>query len=216
MDKQAILEQIDRALERWRAARARSQYDDLSDLHAEAVGVITVAAATIRRVAPPGSQYLSTAERGLELTSQEYQLEALVGVLFALRDDYDAGYLSSVHELIHADLFADFLEMAEHLLAEGYKDPAAVLVGAVLEEHLRKLCEKNALTTEVAGKPKKADILNADLTRAGTYTKLDQKGVTAWLDLRNKAAHGQFGDYAKEQVALMSQGVRDFITRNPA
>jgi hypothetical protein len=40
--------------------------------------------------------------------------------------------------------------------------------------------------------------------------------VTAWLDLRNKAAHGQYADYTKEQVALTLQGVRDFISRHPA
>jgi hypothetical protein len=46
--------------------------------------------------------------------------------------------------------------------------------------------------------------------------KMDQKNVTAWLDLRNKAAHGHYEQYQKEQVALLISGVRDFITRNPA
>ena len=40
---------------------------------------------------------------------------------------------------MHAELFADFLEMADYLLSEGYKDPAAVLGGSMLEEHLRQL-----------------------------------------------------------------------------
>jgi hypothetical protein len=31
-------------------------------------------------------------------------------------------------------------------------------------------------------------MLNADLKGAGAYDKRDQKAVTAWLDLRNKAA----------------------------
>lgn len=58
--------------------------------------------------------------------------------------------------------------------------------------------------------------MNADLAGANVYSKLDQKNVTAWLDLRNKAAHGKYGEYTKEQVALLIQSVRDFITRNPA
>jgi hypothetical protein len=30
--------------------------------------------------------------------------------------------------------------MAQHLLEQNYKDAAAVMVGGVLEEHLRQLC----------------------------------------------------------------------------
>ena len=132
-----------------------------------------------------------------------------------MRADYAAGYLLSVEQLIGANLFSDFIEMAEHLLEQGYKDPAAVLVGGVLEEHLRQLCARNGVPVDVGGKPKKADSMNADLLTAGVYQKLDQKSVTAWLDLRNKAAHGKYGEYSAQQVQLLLQGVRDFLTRNP-
>ena len=36
--------------------------------------------------------------------------------------------------------------------------------------------------------------MNNDLACGNSYTKLDQKSVTAWLDLRNRAAHGRYGD----------------------
>ena len=65
----------------------------------------------------------------------------------------------------------------------------------------------------VNGRPKKAESMNADLARARVYEKLDQKSVTAWLDLRNKASHGRYDEYEKKQVDLMLQGVRDFISR---
>jgi len=64
--------------------------------------------------------------------------------------------------------------------------------------------------------PKKSDTVNADLYRQKVYTLLDQKSVTAWLDLRNNAAHGNYGAYSTEQVILMLQGVRNFIVRVPA
>ena len=55
--------------------------------------------------------------------------------------------------------------------------------------------------------------LNAELARAGVFGKLEQKMVTAWLDLRNKAAHGHYVHYTETQVQLMHQGVLDFTTR---
>ena len=55
--------------------------------------------------------------------------------------------LANIDELIHADIFTGFLEMGYYLLEEGYKDPAAVLAGGTLEEHLRKLCQKNNIET---------------------------------------------------------------------
>ena len=36
----------------------------------------------------------------------------------------------------------DFLDMAYHLLENDYKDASAVMIGSVLEEHLRQLCNK--------------------------------------------------------------------------
>jgi len=57
--------------------------------------------------------------------------------------------------------------------------------------------------------------MNADLTKADVYNKLDEKNVTAWLHLRNKAAHGKYDEYTKEQVNLQYSAVSDFITRVP-
>lgn len=140
------------------------------------------------------------------------------GILNAIKMEVDNDWLSSMKGLVSADIFSDFLEMAEHLLEENYKDPAAVMIGSVLEEHLRQLCEKNgiAVIDIKNGKsiPKKADLINAELASKAVYNKLDQKSITTWLDLRNKAAHGKYTEYNKQQVEIMSQGVTEFITRN--
>ena len=57
--------------------------------------------------------------------------------------------------------------------------------------------------------------MNNELGAMGAYSKLDQKSVTAWLDLRNKAAHGEYGQYTSEQVTTMLSGVREFAARVP-
>ena len=125
--------------------------------------------------------------------------------------------LANLNELVHANIFNDFLEMADYLQKEGYKDSAAVLAGGTLEEHLRKLCQKNDIKIMKDNSyHRKAESLNADLAGANVYSKLNQKSITALLDLRNKAAHGKYDEYTKDQVALMVQSILDFISRNPA
>lgn len=139
------------------------------------------------------------------------------GILSAARVELEGGWLSTTKGLISAEIFSDFLVMAQYLLDEGYKDPAAVMAGSVLEEHLRQLCQKHDIPTETNKQdrphPKKAETLNADLAKKEVYNKLDQKNVTAWLDLRNKAAHGKYQEYTKEQVSLMLQSLSDFMVR---
>jgi hypothetical protein len=146
-----------------------------------------------------------------------YLTEEGRGILKAVKNEIDGGWAFTVKGLISAEIFSNFLEMAEYLLTEGYKDPAAVMAGSVLEEHLRQLCIKNSIPIESIkdGKPipKKADLINSQLASANIYNKLDQKSITSWLDLRNKAAHGQYSEYTKEQVVFMLQGITNFISR---
>jgi hypothetical protein len=142
-----------------------------------------------------------------------------ISILEAIREEIAGGWLISVKSLISAELFADFLDMATHLLDLNYKDPAAVMAGSVLEEHLRQLCSQSsiAVVEDKDGKLVhiKADRLNADLTKSSVYSRLDQKNITAWLDLRNNAAHGKYDSYTEEQVRLMLMGITDFIARVP-
>ena len=139
-----------------------------------------------------------------------------MGIAKALLSDTQNDYLLSFEELLHGDLFSDFLEMALHLADQRYKDAAAVLAGSTLEIHVRKLCDKYGVTIKSGQNTRKADTLNAELVKAGAYTKLDQKNVTAWLGLRNNAAHGQYSEYTLDQVKLLIDSVRDFISRCPA
>ena len=147
----------------------------------------------------------------------DYHGKYALGILTTIRDQIYGGWIETTKGLITAEVFSNFLEMAEHLLDQKFKDPAAVVAGSVLEEHLRQLCLATGIAVEDSshGKiaPRKADSLNADLAKEARYSKLDQKQVTAWLDLRNKAAHGKYSEYTQEQVALMLAGVRDFISR---
>jgi hypothetical protein len=55
--------------------------------------------------------------------------DALEGtaILRSAREEIEQGYLVSLEQLVSADVFTDFLEMAEHLLEKGFHHPAASL-----------------------------------------------------------------------------------------
>jgi len=150
------------------------------------------------------SNFPSDAEQGL-------------AILEVIRGEIEGGWVRSFSSLVAADLFGDFLEMAEYLVKEGYKDAAAVMAGSVLEEHLRRLCPTRQVDTHEDKQgdlvPKKADRINAELTKAGAYNGTEQKMVTAWLGLRNDAAHGHYDKYTQDQVANMVQGIMGFISK---
>ncbi|QCW80676.1 hypothetical protein EQG64_22600 [Streptomyces sp. S6] len=83
--------------------------------------------------------------------------------------------------------------------------------------HVRALCVKHGVDTLLpTGAPKKADSMNADLKKGGLYGTLQQKQLTAWMDLRNKAAHGEWKEYDIQQVRLLIDGARAFMLKYPA
>ena len=143
------------------------------------------------------------------------------GVLVAAHNDYVNGYLWTLTDRVRADVFDDFLEMAGSLVGDGYKDAAAVIAGLTLEEHLRKLAAKHKVDTTEAKRegsvvPKKTATINDDLKKTGAYNQIEWRTVQGWLDIRNDAAYGKYGEYTQAQVEQMINGVRDFFIRNPA
>ena len=184
--------------------------------------MITKSIAAIHRISGATSTYSIEVNRILvQMPEIHLHTSSIMGIVQALKADIEAGYIQTLAELIHAELFADFLEMAQHLCDTGYKDAAAVIIGSTLENHICKLCDKSGVPTENPDKdgnmrPAKSDSLNVELAKANVYSKLDQKSVTAWLDIRNKAAHGHYDQYTIEQVTLILAEVRSFIASNPA
>jgi len=172
----------------------------------------------IRRLYGPSSQYQENLDRVLKVehfssmhSNYWRHVSELVGIIRGIQSDIRTGLIEDFRALVQAEVFADFLEMAEHLLDTGYKDPAAVLLGAVLEDTLRKLADRNCIpTADSNGKALTLDPLNVALAKAGVYGPLVQKQITSWANLRNDAAHGHFAKYDHEHVLQMLLFVQKF------
>lgn len=134
-----------------------------------------------------------------------------IGVLRALREDLELGYLTKIKDLAMAEVFTDFLDIASHLLDNGYKDPAASLIGAVLENGLRKIAEKNNISVKSSD-----DIgsLNTKIADREIYNRLIQRQIQAWKAIRDSADHGKFSEYKTDDVKFMLEGVRQFLAEN--
>lgn len=130
------------------------------------------------------------------------------GVLGAILEDLEAGYLTSVRSLIRAELFTDFLDMAEHLHENGYHHAAVSLTGAVLEDGLRQIAY--TATVKVNRRDDLA-ALSSKLLQAGTIDPLRRKELGVWTDLRNAADHGDWDQVTDARTGDMIRGVTSFL-----
>jgi len=149
-------------------------------------------------------------ERFRDEVKSKFASSTIIGlaILRALKGDIEKGYLTSYRTLVIADVFSDFLDMAEHLLENEYKDPSASLIGAVLESGLRKICNNNKITVKSNDN---ISSLNKKLADNDVYSRLKQKEIQVWNQIRDYADHGQFEKYEPEDVKKMLEGVRNFL-----
>ena len=219
-DKDFFIKQLNDILSDYNIIKAKAKNKDLSGNTTieEITTVLTKTKAAIARIVGSKSEYYKDIKATFKRTdiNEGVKLLNVIGTVTALRSDLENDYLKSFSDIVQSEVFSDYLEMAEHLLNEGYKDPATVLIGSTLEVHLRELCTSNGIEIKIKNNkgnlvPKKADLINSDLAKAGIYSSAYQKQIIAWLGIRNSAAHGQYSDYKIEEVSLMLQGIRQFI-----
>ena len=135
-------------------------------------------------------------------------VRAGMGILQAVLEDIDQGFIETVRQLIAAELFSDFIEQAVHLLESGYKAPAASLAGAVLENGLRSIANRNEITVR-----ERDDLsaLNHKLADKEVYNRLVQRKVQVWTDVRNLADHGKFDEFSEKDVRNLIEGAQSFL-----
>ena len=140
-----LLAQLDAVIKPAKVLKTKYLSHPLDIDDTEAHELVTSARAAIDRIAGHNSAYFRHAKEIMDASGYvQHKMLSMLGVVESLRANVEAGYIQSVTELIHGELFGDLLEMANYLLDEGYKDPSAVVAGAALEAHLRQV----ALRTE--------------------------------------------------------------------
>jgi HEPN domain-containing protein len=126
-------------------------------------------------------------------------------IFAAAREDYEGGYLFNIRALAKAEVLSDALLQARELLNAGYKDPACILARVALETTLKELSGKYGIPHG------KLDRMNADLCKADAYNMAKHKQITAWAEVGNKAAHGEWSAYTANDARAMVDGVEALV-----
>ena len=205
-----------------KASQARSTLEG-NDL-AEVSSWVTRIGQLVRKLYGENSQHFANFDRAISIDSfysihsnWYRQIAEVQGIALTIKHDIENDLIGSIKGLLQAEIFANFLEIGEHLLSEGYKDAAAVTIGTVLEDGLRELCKRNNISiTKPNGAPLTIEPLNTELAKSDIYSKLVQKQITSWPHIRNKAAHGQYSEYDKSQVEMMLLFVQSFAEQHLA
>jgi len=151
-------------------------------------------------------------------SSKDNYIENLLSsevVLISIKDEIESGWLDELKDLVSADIFSDFLEMGKYFLDEKYKDAAAVIIGSVLEKHLKNVAERNQieLFIEKDGKsmPKKISLINDELYKKSIYNQIVHKSIIHIFSIRNEAAHGNYEKYELNDVENMYNSVNQIL-----
>jgi hypothetical protein len=166
--------------------------------------------AAINAIVGDDNIYYKEFENGVDNNNLD-RVERGKGILSALRDDIASGHLSSFRDLLTAEVFAGFLEVADYLLENKYKDAAASVTGAVLENGLRALLAKRE--GQIGGRGN-LQSLSQQVFQKKLVSGLEFKTLRAWIALRDHADHGEFGEYQLGDVKRMIDGVTDFLSRH--
>jgi hypothetical protein len=105
------------------------------------------------------------------------------------------------------------LEGAQSSFAQGCHHDAAILAGHVLEDTMRKLCQRNEVPL-----PKKPTVetMNAELARKGIYDDVLQDRLQWMAELCEHARLGLWSEFSPSDVETMLQQMHDFVVQYPA
>lgn len=142
--------------------------------------------------------------------SKRSSLDKIIGVLETIANSLAKGRLATVEELVGAEVLGDLLEHAEVLLKAKYNLAAAIILRAVLEERLRKLCVSNSCVP-TAPRPT-IENFKQSLYTAQVIDKIGIKDIDWMAGVGNAAAHN-LPEYKDEDVPQLFQRVTAFLVR---
>lgn len=133
--------------------------------------------------------------------------QAAFGVLSAAKSDFEGGYLISLESAISGEVLGDFVGLAKRSLQEGYKDVAAVLACAAIEDALKRYARLQHL--DVADVEMR-EVVNA-LKAKGLVSGAQRSLLDTMPRIRNYAMHANWDKISQTDVGSVIGFVEQFL-----
>jgi hypothetical protein len=132
------------------------------------------------------------------------------GIFLAAKDDYEGGYLFQAESVLSGEIFSSFVIAAKHALEDAYKDVAAVLACAALEDALKRFARLNGLHVEDKDM---TEVVNS-LKSAGLVSGAQKTLLDTMPKIRNYAMHAEWAKITQQDVGSVIGFVEQFILAN--
>jgi hypothetical protein len=133
--------------------------------------------------------------------------DVLKGIFKAAKEDFDGRYLFSVKAAISGEIFGDFVSLAKAALSESYKDVAAVLVCAALEDALKRYAALNDLDVN----DKVMQEVVAAIKAKGLVTGAQKTLLDSMPKIRDYAMHAKWDKITSQDVGSVIGFVEQFL-----
>ena len=136
--------------------------------------------------------------------------DKISSVLDSIAKALAKGRLATVDEIVSAEVLGDLLEHAEELLKSKFNWAAAIILRAVLEERLRKLCASRGCAP--TGSQPTIESFKQSLYAASVIDKVVMKDIDWMAGVGNAAAHS-LPEYNDADVPQLYNRVTAFLSR---
>lgn len=166
---------------------------------------------TLLRIDPEHAKAVPDGQRGASLCWSHVYVAGVLGAILSLHRAIDKGRLQTLESRIRSAIEDDVLQQARDLLAAGYHGGAMVIVGGILEQRLREICQRRGVMPQ---RPSLSAYNEA--LRNAEYDQPTWRAIQAHADVRNNAAHGDFQLVTVGQVEDALRFVERFLVEHPA
>jgi hypothetical protein len=139
--------------------------------------------------------------------------DALHGALTNLRQEVEAGLLTSLERQIASDVLSDLLQLARLALdeaTEGAKNVAAVLAAAAFEDTIRRIAKEHA---GIIGRDK-LDVVIDRLKNEGLLVSPQLGIALSYLSFRNHALHAEWDKIDRASVMSVLGFVQELLLKH--
>jgi len=137
-----------------------------------------------------------------------------LGILSAAATDLQGNWIETTGGAISSEILTDFLRMAKNHLDGDNLQGAAILAGAVLEEHLRRLCLANDISIindrSASAAAKKPLQLTGEAYKKKLCDRQQHKSLISWLELCGSA-----DEFTGKQIEDMLAEIGRFLENTP-